>query len=135
MNIVSYAVKTVEKSFTWCGHVNYTMMIENENELFMIVLILETNHQIKSCLKVTNIAICCMYTYTASCIMPKGNKYSNMLYVYLHRLMHTRAHKNILIYIYIIIISNVLTIRRIHDFTIINLVRLTPIGITYFNGE
>ena len=31
MSIVSYAVTTVENSFTWCGHQRYTMTIENEN--------------------------------------------------------------------------------------------------------
>ena len=32
MNIVSYAVRTVEDLFTWFGHERFTLMMENENE-------------------------------------------------------------------------------------------------------
>ena len=46
LNIVTNAVRTVEDSFTWCGHVIYKMMMGNENEFLMIVLILEINHKI-----------------------------------------------------------------------------------------
>ena len=30
--IMTYAVKTVENLFTWCGHERYTMMKENDND-------------------------------------------------------------------------------------------------------
>ena len=39
-------MQSVENLFTWCGHERYTVMMEKENELFMIVLILENNHKI-----------------------------------------------------------------------------------------
>ena len=59
MNIVSYAVTTVENSFTWYELERYKIMIENENELFMIVLIfrnqsLKFNH-IPECNKCRNV--------------------------------------------------------------------------------
>ena len=38
-NIVSYAVKTVENLFTWCGHERYAMIMGNENEFLIINLI------------------------------------------------------------------------------------------------
>ena len=39
MNIVLYAVERAEDSFTWCGLERYTLMMENQNEFFIIVLI------------------------------------------------------------------------------------------------
>ena len=66
MNIVSYALQT-EDSFTWCVHKRYTMIMENENELYMIVFILEFNLK----------------------IVHKGNKYCK----HEHTLTHTHAHK------------------------------------------
>ena len=63
-------------------------------------------------------------------IIHEGNKYSNVLYIHVHTLPHTHAHKK-----NIIITSNVLMIMRIHDCTIIYLVHITPIGITHYNAE
>ena len=71
----------------------------------------------------------------------EGNKCSNILwYLYWRTLLHPDPHIEIYICIYIYInihiifvILSVVMIRRIDDFTIINLVHITPIGIAFYN--
>ena len=48
MNIISYAIKTVENSFTWRGHERYSMIIGNDNKFFITLLIFFRNQMIKS---------------------------------------------------------------------------------------
>ena len=63
---ILYLMQLIQKKIylhAWCGYGRYTMMMENENELFMIVFILEINLKIKHNRNKYNNVI---YTYTPS---------------------------------------------------------------------
>ena len=55
VNIESYGVRTVEDSFTCCGHERYTMMMENKNEFFMIVMLVFKHKMIHEGNKYSNV--------------------------------------------------------------------------------